>query len=230
MLLRGVQFTTPALTQEDIEATRNRSSHTGRGFGGAPFRRGSGRGRGARGDHINYSRDRGDNNSDYRNGNGYHESNSNPFAAHLDPGFIQAAAARGYGPPPPGWVPPPQFGRGAPPPPSMHGPPPSFYDGRQNQGQPPANGAYPSQDRGRGGQGYDRQNYGGRGYGGHNNRGREYGGHDYGRREDNGRDRGGQSYGGQNYASGRREHGGYGNNGQPPYQTYNGGGGYRGGR
>ncbi|KAI9709145.1 MAG: 5'-3' exoribonuclease 2 [Bogoriella megaspora] len=138
MLLPDVKLPPPTLTAEDKAATRERASNSGRNFGGAPLRRGSGRGRGRGGDRINYGRD--SYNGDSRNGNGYQDSypsrnsGSNPFAAHLDPNFINAAAARGFPPPqnmPPGFVPPPpQFGRGGPPPPPQYG-------GWQGQGQGP---------------------------------------------------------------------------------------------
>ncbi|KAL8949150.1 MAG: hypothetical protein Q9222_004715 [Ikaeria aurantiellina] len=95
MLLRGVKPAAPALTREDIEATKGRAVHSGRSFGGAPLRNGGGgRGRGGGGGgHINYN-----------------DNRPNPFAAHIHPG---------YAPPPP-----PQFyqgGRGGPPPPQQRG-------------------------------------------------------------------------------------------------------------
>ncbi|KAF2229702.1 hypothetical protein EV356DRAFT_374047 [Viridothelium virens] len=205
MLLRGVKFPTPALNREDEEATRNRAANSGRNFGGAPLRRGGGRGGGGRGDRINYSSDRRDSNYDNRNGNGYPDpsAKSNPFFAHLDPAFVQAAAARGFPPPPQGWVPPPQFGRGAPPPPPSHG-------GQRHQGRPPMHDSYSPPDR----------RYGGQGYGGQGHRDQGYGGQGYG----------GQNQGGRNYGSDGRHQGGYGDNRPPRHQSYRGGGGYRGGR
>ncbi|KAI9653985.1 MAG: 5'-3' exoribonuclease 2 [Bathelium mastoideum] len=241
MLLRGVKFNKPALNQEDIETTRNRTSSSGRSFGGAPLRRGSGRGyrgggRGGYGDRIDYASDRRDGgHGDYRNGNGHghydgnNGGSSNPFAAHLDPQFLQQAAARGFPPPPQGWVPPPpsQFGRG-PPPPSQTG----HYGGGGRHGQGQQSGY------GGGGGGHVPQN---RGYGGG-------GGQRYdGQRYDGQRHGGGQGYGGQNYGSGGRNRGGYDDyrpsnrqsdrsgggygDGRPPHHhSDRNGGGYRGGR
>ncbi|KAI9931935.1 5'-3' exoribonuclease 2 [Aspergillus wentii] len=95
MLLRGVKFPTPALDNGDIQATRSRAQHSGRSFGGAPFRgRGGGR-------------------MDYGAGR------PNPFAAHLDPGFQPPGG--GAQQMPSGWAPPVPgmggFSRGPPPPP-----------------------------------------------------------------------------------------------------------------
>jgi 5'-3' exoribonuclease 2 len=53
MLLRGVKFPTPALDQADIEVTRGRAAHSGRGHGGAPLRGGYGNGRDR--DSFNYA-------------------------------------------------------------------------------------------------------------------------------------------------------------------------------
>ncbi|EAW07457.1 5'-_3' exoribonculease Dhp1 [Aspergillus clavatus NRRL 1] len=68
MLLRGVKFGPPALDNADIQAVKHRAQHSGRSYGGAPFRGGN------RGGRINYASDR-----------------PNPFAAHLDPSFMQGA-------------------------------------------------------------------------------------------------------------------------------------------
>lgn len=128
MLLRGVKFNPPVLDKGDIEATKNKAQHSGRSFGGAPLQ---GRGRGGR---MSYAGGR-----------------SNPFAAHLDPGFAPNNAA-----PPPGWVPPPpgsaRFANGPPPPPqfdrygSQFPPPPpqrggyGGYRGQRDQYNPPPPG------------------------------------------------------------------------------------------
>jgi 5'-3' exoribonuclease 2 len=81
MLLNGVKLPTPALNRADIEATRGRASRTGRSFGGAPFRGGGrGGGRGGRGGSINYA-----------------DSRANPFAQHLQAGFVPPPYGNGNG-------------------------------------------------------------------------------------------------------------------------------------
>lgn len=107
MLLRGVKFAPPALDNADIQATKSRAQHTGRSFGGAPFR-------GGRGGRMNYGGDRGggDRGSD-RGG----DNRPNPFAAHLDPKFMPGGNPAAI---PSGWAPPSasgNFSRGPPPPP-----------------------------------------------------------------------------------------------------------------
>ncbi|KAL9030369.1 MAG: hypothetical protein Q9196_001500 [Gyalolechia fulgens] len=108
MLLRGVQPAPPALNREEIEATKGRAAHSGRSFGGAPLR----------GNYNNSGRGRGGNNMNY----GDHRQN--PFAAHINPGFVapppppQFQGGRGGPPPDPRMV----FGRAPPPPPSFGGP------------------------------------------------------------------------------------------------------------
>ncbi|KAL9019356.1 MAG: hypothetical protein Q9185_003342 [Variospora sp. 1 TL-2023] len=111
MLLRGVKPAPPALDRQDIETTKAKAAHSGRSFGGAPFR-GGGRGRGGGGgNHHNY-------NNNGSNGGG--DSRPNPFAAHINPGFapppppphFQGQNRGGVGGPPQGWVPPPQQGFG----------------------------------------------------------------------------------------------------------------------
>lgn len=152
MLLRGVQPAPPALNREDIEATKGRAAHSGRSFGGVPFRGNNGGGRGRGGGQINYANNR-----------------ENPFVAHINPGYAPPLPPHlqgGRGPPPipppmPGWAPPPQAnyggqyngyapmpppqqnynGYGPPPPPNEHhGGPPSangYYAGNQGYGPPP---------------------------------------------------------------------------------------------
>ncbi|KAI4289278.1 MAG: hypothetical protein L6R35_001463, partial [Caloplaca aegaea] len=170
MLLRGVKPAPPALDRQDIETTKAKAAHSGRSFGGAPFR-GGGRGRGGGGgggNHHNY-------NNNGSNGGG--DSRPNPFAAHINPGFapppppphFQSQNRGGGGGPPQGWVPPPQQGFGggyngyAPPLPQQggfngYGPPPppplpqhanGYYHGHaQRYGGPhPPPPQLPPQDR-----------------------------------------------------------------------------------
>lgn len=169
MLLRGVKFSTPMLNDADVRAVKGRAQHSGRQFGGAPL---NGRGRGGR--------------MDYGGGR------PNPFAAHLDPRFMNMPQGGQGGPQggqqggmpmmPPGWVPPQQgagdYSRGPPPPPRggmSHQYPPRDYNGQQ--GQYGGHQNYGSQDNyGRGGyrggrgrghyQGGNRGNRGGGGGGG----------------------------------------------------------------
>ncbi|KAJ5247431.1 5'-3' exoribonuclease 2 [Penicillium chermesinum] len=129
MLLRGVKFATPMLNQGDVRAVQGRAQHSGRSFGGAPL---NGRGRGGRMDYSSSDR-------------------PNPFAAHLDPRFMQ---------PPSGWVPPGQgagdFSRG-PPPPQRGG------MSHHNQGYPQYPQSYqqfPQGYQGQGGYGGNHQNHG----------------------------------------------------------------------
>ncbi|KAL4879351.1 XRN 5'-3' exonuclease N-terminus-domain-containing protein [Aspergillus karnatakaensis] len=109
MLLRGVKFNQPALDQADIQATKSRAQHSGRSYGGAPFR-------GGRGGRMNYASDRNNYGNDRNQGN----DRPNPFAAHLDPKFIPGGNQGGQMGAPPGWAPPSgsgNFSRGPPPPP-----------------------------------------------------------------------------------------------------------------
>ncbi|KAJ5725487.1 5'-3' exoribonuclease 2 [Penicillium malachiteum] len=156
MLLRGVKFATPMLNSADIRATQGRAQHSGRSYGGAPFNNGRGRGRGGHND--------------------YNPGRPNPFAAHIDPRFMNipqggppAGAPGGMPMMPPGWVPPQQgagdYSRGPPPPPRggmSHQYPPRDYQGGHNYG---------SQDN-RGGRG---------GYRGGRHRGNKQGGNRGGR-------------------------------------------------
>jgi len=116
MLLRGLQMPTPALDRQDIDAARARAAHSGRGYGGAPLRDDTGRGRGRP---INYA---------------------NPFAQHLNPAFDPSAGRPPPPPPPPGY-----FQGGAPPPgwvpPGF--PPPPHVLGRGQALPPPPFGSYP---------------------------------------------------------------------------------------
>ncbi|GIC91739.1 5'-_3' exoribonculease Dhp1 [Aspergillus udagawae] len=127
MLLRGVKFNPPALDNADIQAVKHKAQNSGRSYGGAPLRGGH------RGGRINYASDR-----------------PNPFAAHLDPGFVPPVPGNVGGGPmmPSGWIPPVPgstgFSRGPPPPPrggmsgSHHRPPygqgPGQYHGNHGQG------------------------------------------------------------------------------------------------
>ncbi|PLN78154.1 XRN 5'-3' exonuclease N-terminus-domain-containing protein [Aspergillus taichungensis] len=147
MLLRGVKFAAPALDNGDIQAVKNRAQHSGRSFGGAPFR-------GGRGGRMHYG---GDRHNDQPSHNASH-NRPNPFAAHLDPNFVpgtnpggqmmpQAWGAPGAGPT--------GFSRGPPPPPRG-----GRYNGysRGGGGGPYDGGASQSHPRGdyygRGQQGY----------------------------------------------------------------------------
>ncbi|KAM0500153.1 hypothetical protein ACHAP8_005293 [Fusarium lateritium] len=158
MLLRGVQLPKPALTQNDIQDMRSRSSRGGRngGFGRGHDRggyNGPGMSRGSQ-----YNRHQGG----YGRGNGHYPPAPAPHV-----------------PPPPGA---PGFGIGVPPPPppnshhsqpydNRHGGPPGY---NQYRGPPhPANGA-PGY-HGYGNTSYER----GRGSGGYNSRGRYQDGRSY---------------------------------------------------
>lgn len=193
MLLPGVKFNAPALDYADIEATRNRSEKTGRGFGGVPL--GNQNGRGGR---MNYGSD----NRQYdrsgggydRNGGGYNrnggydrngggggyrgysdgyrgQGNSAPpfdpnMFASLPPALAQQAAQHGFPAPPPGWTP------GMPPP-----PPVGF--GQYGQGQGQGSGGYGGQGGYGNGDGYGggrRGGYQGGGGGGGGRHGGGYGG------------------------------------------------------
>ncbi|GES59288.1 3' exoribonculease Dhp1 [Aspergillus terreus] len=116
MLLRGVKFPPPALDQGDIQAVKSKANHSGRSFGGAPFRN-----NGNRGGRINYAPDR-----------------PNPFAAHLDPNFVPGANAAAGAPPmmPAGWAPPASGSTGY----SRGPPPPPRGGGRGGGGYPPRGG------------------------------------------------------------------------------------------
>ncbi|KAJ5627759.1 5'-3' exoribonuclease 2 [Penicillium lividum] len=167
MLLRGVKFATPMLNSADVRAVKGRAQHSGRQFGGAPL---NGRGRGGR--------------MDYGGGGG---GRPNPFAAHLDPRFMNMPQGGQGGPGgphggqqgmAPGWVPPQQGGgdysRGPPPPPrGGHQYPPRDY---HQQGQYNQHGQYNQQSQyNQQGQYGGHQNYGSqdnRGRGGYRGRGR----------------------------------------------------------
>lgn len=132
MLLRGVEFGSPALDRGDIEATKGRANRSGRSYGGAPLR----------GDHSN-GRGRGSQMS-------YADSRPNPFAAHINPNFSHQGnpnSHRGGPPPPPmgSWSPPPAGlesswrGPPPPPPPGYGGPSYGYAPSGQvaNYGRPP---------------------------------------------------------------------------------------------
>lgn len=121
MLLRGVKLAPPVLDRSDIEATKGRANKSGRSFGGAPLRGGSGRGRGGQ-----FS---------------YADQRPNPFAAHLNPAFggVPTGSAGSHGQPPYGEN---NYGRGPPSQNYGHGPPPN---GQYNRPPPPSNGYYNGQ-------------------------------------------------------------------------------------
>ncbi|KFY44765.1 hypothetical protein V495_03267 [Pseudogymnoascus sp. VKM F-4514 (FW-929)] len=132
MLLRGVKFPTPALNQEDIQATKGRAANAGRNPGGYSQRGGYG-GRGRGGGSQNY---------------GNHSSNSYPRQQQSSSrqAYGNQPAYNQYPAPPQGWQPPPPgvggFTRNPPPPPpGMQG---SYAPGRPSQGGPPQYGSqYP---------------------------------------------------------------------------------------
>ncbi|KUJ23033.1 uncharacterized protein LY89DRAFT_165027 [Mollisia scopiformis] len=147
MLLRGVEFAKPALTQSDIEVTKSKAARSGRAHGGVPLQ-GDGRARNS----FNYSnqsqngnQQRGSRNG-YNNQNGHNNQNQFPV-------------------PPPGWQPPPPgmagFARGPPPPPPpgtygswppaphQYSQPPATYGYTKPRQGPPGNGEF--NDRRRGG-------------------------------------------------------------------------------
>ena len=130
MLLAGIKFALPALDRADIEATKARANRSGRSYGGVPLRGDQGNGR-SRGGQTQFA-----------------DPRPNPFAAHVNPGFLPQVVPGNYrgGPPPPpaGWGPPPpgseDFRRGPPPPPSSYGGLPHGYPPLPqnfNYGRPP---------------------------------------------------------------------------------------------
>ncbi|KAE8333477.1 exoribonuclease 2 [Aspergillus sergii] len=191
MLLRGVKFPPPALDNADIQATRSKAQHSGRSFGGAPFRGGHGN----RGGRINYASDR-----------------PNPFAAHLDPNFMPPSNAGAQGMPS-GWAPPvpgsANFSRGPPPPP--RGNHRNHYGSGHAQQQGYQQTNYGRNDYyGRGQQGHQHQGSYGNQSGQYSGRQSGYGGAEY---RGGGYQRGG--YQGQGQGQGRdyynsRNQGGYG--------------------
>ncbi|KAI9780412.1 MAG: 5'-3' exoribonuclease 2 [Candelina submexicana] len=149
MLLRGVSFAPPALSQGDIDETKSRAGRTGRSHGGVPFRggRGNGRGNGRGRGHINYGGD----------------SRVNPFAAHLDSGYASHGTPTAHWGPPPGLsgsfngTPPPPPGYGAAPFMQGYGPPPSHgYHSQYRQGGLDQRASESYSDQGRG---YQRNGY-----------------------------------------------------------------------
>lgn len=187
MLLRGVQFPPPALDKTDVEATRNRSLRGGRG--------GYGGGRGGRGGR----------------GGGYGSNDRpNPFAAHINPGFVP--------PPPPGA---PGGGYGG-------GPQQGMYSSHQYQSQQqsygPRGGSSYQPRGGRGGyvnEFSSQYSYGsgsyGRGGGGGYNQNRDY-------PAERDRGYGGGRGGGNSYNGGGYGYGG-GRGGRGGGDYYRGGGG-----
>lgn len=130
MLLRGVKFPTPALNQDDIQATKGRAANPGRNPGGYSQRGqyGGGRGRGS-----------------YNRGN----NSSNPYPRQQTTSHQSYSAQtvyNQYSSPSQGWQPPPPglggFARNPPPPPpGMHS---SYAPGHPSQ-TAPFNGQYGSQ-------------------------------------------------------------------------------------
>lgn len=188
MLLRGVKFATPMLNSADVRAVKGRAQNSGRSYGGAPF---NGRGRGGQ---MNYSSDR-----------------PNPFAAHLDPRFVNAPPG-GMPPMPSGWVPPApgaDYSRGPPGPPrgGMSHQHPSHHGSGQYSGQ----------------QGYYAGNQGYQGYQGQQrHQGYQAQQGSYGGQQDRGY--GGGSNGGAGYRGGRGR-----GQSRDQYSGYRGGGGRGGG-
>ncbi|KAE8153890.1 exoribonuclease 2 [Aspergillus avenaceus] len=185
MLLRGVKFNPPALDNGDIQAIKSKAQHSGRSFGGAPFRNGNGRG-----GRINYASDR-----------------PNPFAAHLDPSFMPPGNANaqtmqsGWVPPAPGSA---GYSRGPPPPP-RGGMSNSHH--RNQYGSGYQQGNYGRGDYyGRGQQGYQYQGSQGNQSNQYNGRQSGYGGQDY---RGGGYQRGGYQGQGRDYYNSRNS-GGYG--------------------
>ncbi|KAL2821287.1 XRN 5'-3' exonuclease N-terminus-domain-containing protein [Aspergillus cavernicola] len=189
MLLRGVKFNQPALDNSDIQATKSRAQHSGRSYGGAPFRGGH------RGGRMNYAGDR-----------------PNPFAAHLDPKFVPAGNQSAPMGMPSGWAPPSSgsgnFSRGPPPPPRGGA---SHSYGSQQYGSYPGHG---QQQRSYQQTNYGQGDYHNRGPPAHYNNGSadQYNGRSsgYGSQEPRGGGyhRGGGHRGRDNYSS--RNQGGYG--------------------
>ncbi|KAL4984618.1 exoribonuclease 2 [Aspergillus falconensis] len=191
MLLRGVKFGPPALDNADIQATKSRAQHTGRSYGGAPFR-------GGRGGRMNYAGDRQSHSND----------RPNPFAAHLDPKFMPGANPGAPMGMPSGWVPPGNFSRGPPPPPPRGGM--SYGHGSQQYGSYGGYGQQHSYQQ----PNYSQSDYYGRGSPAHYNNGPAdyYSGRPsgYGSQDPRGGgyNRGGYKGGRDNYSS--SGHGGYG--------------------
>ncbi|KAH8698574.1 exoribonculease Dhp1 [Talaromyces proteolyticus] len=133
MILRGVQFPSPALDQGDINAVKSKSRFGGRG-GGYPRN-------GSRGGHMNHHNNGGRLNTNER---------PNPFAAHLDPSFVPPPLVGGAG----GWAPPiggpASYSRGPPPPPRGGGAdfytPPHGYNNPHSYNQR-GGYAYPPRDQ-----------------------------------------------------------------------------------
>ncbi|PGH09393.1 5'-3' exoribonuclease 2 [Helicocarpus griseus UAMH5409] len=194
MLLRGVKPNPPVLDKSDIEITRNKSLRSGRSYGGVPF--GNGRGRGGR---MSYASDRPSN------------DRPNPFAAHINPGFVPPPIPPPHmGVPPVGWVPPPPGLVGAPYGGGGGGP---RFDNRPPQ-VPPV-----QTPRGRGGYSYQSSQRGQ--YSQSYNQPREYGqDRQYGQGQHYGQRGGGygQYSGGYNSSGGGRGGGGGGSRGGSSYR------------
>lgn len=150
MLLRGVTFAAPALTQSEIEETKGKAARSGRSHGGVPLR-GNGRGR---------------NSFNYASSNQYHGSHNNQQSRGPPPPNYQNP----FPAPPPGWTPPQPgmagFARGPPPPPPGYAsygqqsnnyshPPSHGYGGQQGYGDFNSN----SNDRRQGGDSYRGNSY-----------------------------------------------------------------------
>ena len=160
MLLPGLREDPPTLDYADIEGTKDKARSSGRSFGGAPLRNGSFRGgRGGRysngdGGRINYA----------ANGGSPADNRPNPFAQHIQPGFMPPpynAPNNGYGG---------GGGRGGPQgyPPYQGAPPPIVnFSQSYPPGPPPQQGGYNNTFGGMQGppppQAYGNQGYGGPG-------------------------------------------------------------------
>lgn len=207
MLLPGLTPPTPVLDYGDIEATRNRSNKSGRGYGGVPFDNNRG-GRGGRGGHFSYGGDRNGGGNNDRGGyqgdryggqnggydrrgppqNNYGGGQQQQQLFNLPPHLAAQAAQHGF----------PGAGAGGYPPPP---PVPGWMPGQQ-QGPPPGQGGYSGGGGGGGGYNGNGGGYNGGYNGGHNNGGGYgngnggYGGGQGGRDNYRSNDRGGRGRGG----------------------------------
>ncbi|KAJ9250865.1 hypothetical protein DTO195F2_8018 [Paecilomyces variotii] len=196
MLLRGVKLPPPTLDKAEIEIVRSKAAHSGRQYGGAPLRNGNGGGRGGR---INYANDR-----------------PNPFAAHINPGFVPPPNM-GAPMPPSGWVPPAPGTMGyslGPPPPPRGG-----YNDPYRQSYPGGPQQSGNQHGGYYGQGnyHNQSSYGQQGYNqSHHGQGGGYQGQHYGSGRNDRRD-GGYGGGYRDQRQGRDSYGSRRNDGYGRY-------------
>ncbi|KAJ9195220.1 hypothetical protein DTO164E3_6981 [Paecilomyces variotii] len=196
MLLRGVKLPPPTLDKAEIEIVRSKAAHSGRQYGGAPLRNGNGGGRGGR---INYANDR-----------------PNPFAAHINPGFVPPPNM-GAPMPPSGWVPPAPgtmgYSQGPPPPPR------GGYNDPYRQSYPGGPQQSGNQHGGYYGQGnyHNQSSYGQQGYNqSHHGQGGSYQGQHYGSGRNDRRD-GGYGGGYRDQRQGRDSYGSRRNDGYGRY-------------